>query len=100
MQKKKKKLKSDNAEHEFWSKNDLTDYLNDYEILDAKEFSMDPNLSRQIKKQAQKKHLVAIRLDDTLYSLAQQLAVKKSLGLSSLLRSWIAQGIRREIKTT
>lgn len=104
MKRKKKKqqfiprFKSEREEQEFWGSRDSTQFMHELKALPAGEIQLDQKLARKIRERARKKHLIAVRLDDQQYSLAQKIAFKKSLGLSTLIRTWIAQGIWQELK--
>lgn len=97
--KKLPKFKNEAEERRFWSLNDFADYAHEFEELPEGSVKLDPKLARKIRDRARKKHLVAIRLSDEEYAQAQKLALEKSFGLSTLIRSWIAQGIARELKS-
>jgi hypothetical protein len=97
MTKNKKKI-NQTKEEVFWMNNDFTDHLQDFEQLEDNALIVDPKLANTIRARARKKHLVAIRLDDEQYSLAQKLALKKDMGLSTLIRAWIKKGILAESK--
>lgn len=97
MKKKSKKIptfKSEEEEHAFWSKNSITDYPDEFENSNVE---IDQLLARKIRERSRKKHLIAIRLDDMEYSKSQKLALGKGVGLSTLIRSWISQGIARGV---
>lgn len=89
------KFKSEKEEHDFWSTHSITDYLDEFENSNIE---IDPKLAHKIRERHRKKHIIAIRLDDNEYSQSQKLALKKGFGLSALIRSWIAQGISRELR--
>lgn len=95
-QKKMPKFKNEKKEHEFWSQNSLTNHLHEFEYADVQ---VDPKLAYRIRERSRKKHIIAIRLDEEEYSQSQKLALKKGFGLSTLIRTWIAQGILRESNT-
>lgn len=99
MKKKIPVLKTDKEVDQFWSKHDFTDYEGEFEPV-PEGVQLDPKLARKIRERARKKHLIAIRLDEEQYSKAQRLALKKSLGLSSLIRMWISQSIRQELQSS
>ena len=99
MSKKIPPLKTEEEVDQFWSSHDLTDHLNELESV-PEGVKIDPKLARKIRRRSQKKHLIAIRLDDNQYSKAQRLAIQKSLGLSSLVRMWITEALRREAIST
>ena len=98
MKKKMSTLKKEGEIHEFWGKHDFTDHQDEFEPV-PEGVRLDPKLVRKIRDRVKKKHLIAIRLDEDQYSKAQKLALKKSLGLSSLVRMWISEALRREIRT-
>lgn len=94
MKKRMPVLQTDEEIDEFWSKHDFSDYVDEFKFVPER-MRLDPKLARKIRERAKKKHLIAIRLDEELYSKAQRLALKKRLGLSSLVRMWISEGLRR-----
>lgn len=97
MKRKKEKI-NDKKEHDYWEKNDFSDHISEFEPVNSEEFLLDPKKAKQIRERARKKHLIAIRLDDEQYSLAQKLALRKDMGLSTLIRMWIKKGIMAEMK--
>lgn len=98
MKRKLPTLKTEDEVDQFWAGQDFTDYVDEFQP--EKGVQLDPKLAKKIRDRAKKKHLIAVRLDDELYSKAQKLAFKKSLGLSSLVRMWINEGLRRALRTT
>ena len=49
------KFKSEAEEADFWSENDLTDYIHEFEELPPGTFTLDPELRRKIRERAHKK---------------------------------------------
>ena len=97
MKKKIPTLKTEEEVDEFWSRHDFADHLDEFETV-PEGVHLDQKLARKIRERARKKHLIAIRLDDEQFTKAQHLALRKSLGLSSLVRMWISEAIRREAR--
>lgn len=95
LKKKTVELAQEEDVHQFWGAHDFTDYLEDFEAI-PEHVTLSPELAKKIRVRSQKKHLVAIRLDEVQYSRVQKIALKKSLALSSLIRTWIAQAIQKE----
>lgn len=92
-------LKTDKEIDRFWSSHDFTDYEDEFEPVREKTV-LSPKLAKKIRERSRKKHLIAVRLDDEQYTYAQKLAFSKSLGLSTLIRTWIVEALRREMQPT
>jgi predicted DNA binding CopG/RHH family protein len=88
MKKKIPKFKSEDAEREFWSKADSTDYI-DWE--EAKKTIL-PNLKPSIKK-------ISLRLPELMIEELKLLANKRDIPYQSLMKIFLAERIQRELKS-
>ena len=88
MIKKIPKFKNENEEFEFWAKHDLMDYA---DISRGKRV-MFPNLKPSTSS-------VLIRLPEFLLSELKMLAHKKDIPYQSLMKVYLAEKVKEEIKT-
>ena len=77
---------SEQAEREFWSKHDATDFID----LSKAERTLMPNLKPTLKT-------VSIRLPESLLESIQVLANKRDVPYQSLMKMLLAEGIEREL---
>ena len=63
------------------------------------EFALDEELREQIKKGARRRRLknVSIKLDAAQIVALRRIATQKAMPYQTLIRSWLAEGIRREL---
>ena len=88
MKKKIPKFKSEDAEREFWSKADSTDYI-DWE--EAKKTIL-PNLKPSTKK-------ISLRLPELMIEELKLLANKRDIPYQSLMKIFLAERIQRELNS-
>jgi len=88
MKKKMPKFKSEDAEREFWSKADSTDYI-DWD--EAKETLL-PNLKPSTKK-------ISLRLPELMIEELKLLANKRDIPYQSLMKIYLAERIQRELNS-
>lgn len=73
------------------------------EIEDANaEFSLDEELRRQILRGARSRRLrnLTIKLDPVQIQALRKIATRRSVPYQTLIRQWLADGIRRELRLT
>ncbi len=85
-------FKSEREEAEFWDTHNSLDYIEDDEQVDI-EFA--PELVEQIRERAKTKR-VTLRLRVSQIEAAKEIARRKDIPYQTLIRSWIAEAIRRE----
>jgi len=75
--------------------------LGEIEDGDA-EFSLDEELRRQILRGARTRRLrnVTIKLDPVQIQALRKIATRRSIPYQTLIRQWLADGIRRELRLT
>ena len=63
------------------------------------EFALDEELRAQILKGARRRALrnVSIKLDTAQVAALKRIATQKAMPYQTLIRSWLAEGIRREL---
>ncbi|WP_035106688.1 CopG family antitoxin [Desulfovirgula thermocuniculi] len=88
------KFKSEREEAEFWDTHNTLDYLEGDEAVDIE---LDPALEAKIRERAKTKR-VTLRLRVSQIEAAKEIAKRKDIPYQTLLRSWIAEGIRRELE--
>lgn len=66
------------------------------------EFSLDEELRRQILRGARTRRLrnVTIKLDPVQLQALRKIATRRSIPYQTLIRQWLADGIRRELRLT
>lgn len=94
MKRKLSSLKTEREVHEFWSKHDLTDCLQDAEEVDEK-IQLDPGLAHSIRERTKKK-MIALRLEMWQLERTKAIASKRHIPYQHLLRFWISQGLKAE----
>jgi predicted DNA binding CopG/RHH family protein len=82
-------LKTRKEAREFWDTHDVTDYLEDLELVKGEIF-----LRPQAKQQ-----ILSIRMERRLIEVLKRLAAHKGLASSALVRSWIIERLREELKS-
>ncbi len=85
-------FKSEAEEAEFWDTHNSLDYLESDEPV---EIELDPELAAKIRERAQTKR-VTLRLRVSQIEAAKEIARKKDIPYQTLIRSWVAEAIRRE----
>lgn len=80
-------------------------YYDRHDILklietDSQEFSLDEELRRDIVegKRHRKLKNVSLRIDPALLNAARKIAATRAIPYQVLIREWLAQAIRRELK--
>ncbi len=82
------KFKTIEEERKFWDNHSVTDYLSDLKA--AKEIVFQrPPLRRNFQ----------IRLDDETVRKLKKLANKKGTDVSTIIREWIQQHLKKELKS-
>ena len=68
----------------------------------AVEFILEEELRRQILEGRRTRRLrnISIKLDPVQIQALKKIATKKSIPYQTLIRSWLADGIRRELRIT
>ncbi|MGB9793068.1 MAG: CopG family antitoxin [Thermacetogeniaceae bacterium] len=85
-------FRSEQEMAEFWDTHSVADYWDQFERDDV---DLDPDLSRQIAERSKTKR-VTLRLKVSQIEAAKEIAKRKDIPYQTLMRSWIAEGIKRE----
>ena len=85
-------FKSEAEEAEFWDTHNSLDYLESDEPV---EVELAPELAAKIRERSQTKR-VTLRLRVSQIKAAKEIARKKDIPYQMLIRSWVAEAIRRE----
>jgi predicted DNA binding CopG/RHH family protein len=88
MKKKIPKFKSEDAEREFWSKADSTEYID----WDNAKKTILPNLKPSTKK-------ISLRLPELMIEELKLLANKRDIPYQSLMKIFLAERIQRELNS-
>ena len=69
---------------------------------DVVEFALDQELRRQILRGARSRRLknVTVKLDPVQVQALRKIATQRSVPYQTLIRQWLAEGIRRELRLT
>ncbi|OIQ52936.1 hypothetical protein MOTE_25290 [Moorella thermoacetica] len=85
-------FKNEREEAEFWDVHNTLDYLESDEPV---EIELDPDLEAKIRER-QKTKRVTLRLRVSQIEAVKEIARRKDIPYQTLIRSWIAEAIRRE----
>jgi len=85
-------FKSEKEEAEFWDAHNSLDYIESDEPV---EMELAPELAAKIRERTQTKQ-VTLRLRVSQIEAAKEIARRKDIPYQTLIRSWIAEAIRRE----
>lgn len=85
-------FKSEKEEAEFWDTHNSLDYLESDEPV---RLELDPGLAAKIRERSKTKR-ITLRLRLSQIEDAKKIAREKDIPYQTLMRSWIAQGIKRE----
>lgn len=68
--------------------------------VDSVEFSLDEELRRQILKGLRARRLrnISVKLDPAQIQALRKIATMRSIPYQTLIRQWLAEGIRRELR--
>ena len=94
--KSKKKLphfKSETEEAEFWATHDSVDYWEMFEDMEES-LDVDPELLQTIDQRSKRKQLISLRLEKWQIRLARAVAARRGVPYHSVIRNWVAEGIR------
>jgi predicted DNA binding CopG/RHH family protein len=88
---------------EFATEEEAAEFFDSYSFAEAmekglfepEEVELDPGLAAKIREQAQTKR-VTLRLRVSQIEAAKEIARKKDIPYQTLIRSWVAEAIRRE----
>ena len=82
-------FKNEDQEREFWATHDVTDYFD----MEKAERAIFPNLKPSTKR-------ISIRLPETLIFRLKQIASTKDIPYQSLMKIFLAEKIKEELKPT
>ncbi len=96
--KKLPKFKSEEEEARFWNTHSPLDYPG--EFTEAKEpFEFAPSLLKKAAaRREERKRQLTLRMGQRQIDLAKVIAKYRGLGYQTLMRIWVIEGIRQEIK--
>ena len=89
-------FKSEEEEAEFWATHSPEDFADELEPVDI-EFTLSKKLRTKHAARRCKKQLT-IRLEQRQIDAARAIAAHKGIGYQTLLRMWIVEGIRNELR--
>lgn len=86
-------FKNEQEMAEFWDNHSVADY---WDQLEPEEVELAPELAAKATER-QKTKRITLRLRVSQIETAKEIARKKDIPYQTLMRSWIAQGIEREL---
>ena len=97
--KKMPKFKTEKEEARFWDTHSPLDYPS--EFTDVKEpFEFAPGLLKKAaQRREERKRSLTLRMGQRQIDLAKVIAQYRGLGYQTLMRIWVIEGIRQEMKT-
>jgi len=92
-------FKTEDEEARFWNTHSPVDYPG--EFVDVKEpFEFEPGLLKKAaQRREERKRTLTLRMGQRQIDIAKVIARYKGLGYQTLMRIWVIEGIRQEIKT-
>lgn len=87
-------FKNEQEMADFWDTHSVADY---WDQLEPDEIELAPELAAKIKERSKTKR-VTLRLRVSQIEAAKRIAKEKDIPYQTLLRSWIAEAIRRELE--
>lgn len=84
-------------EANFWDTHDTTEFWEDTEEVPQGEIAIDQEFRTRVLERAKEKELISLRLEKRQIRLAKQIALKRSIPYQTLIRSWVEEGIQREL---
>ena len=89
-------FKNEEEEAKFWATHSSADYWDEFEDVEEP-IELEPELKKRIMQNANKR-LLTLRLEPYQIDVAKKIARRKSIGYQTLMRMWISEGIKREVK--
>lgn len=91
--------KTEEEEGRFWDTHSPLDYPGEFvEVKESFEFT--PGLLKKIvERREERKRSLTLRMGQRQIELAKVIAKYRGLGYQTLMRIWVIEGIRQEIKT-
>lgn len=85
-------FKSREEEAEFWDTHSAADY---WDQLEPVQVEVDPELADRVAERRKTKR-ITLRLRECQLEAVKRIAAKKDIPYQTLIRSWVAEAIRRE----
>lgn len=86
-------FKSEQEVAEFWDTHSVADYWDQFEPV---EVELAPELAAKAAERSKTKR-ITLRLRVSQIEVAKEIARKKDIPYQTLMRSWITQGIKKEL---
>jgi predicted DNA binding CopG/RHH family protein len=86
--KKLPKFKNEKEEREFWAEHDFSDYVDQFEPVKLNLSKLKPSTKS-----------ITVRMPETLLAQLKKLANKRDIPYQSLLKIFLAERVKKEIKT-
>ena len=92
------RVRSKLSEAEWFDRHGILDEIVDGDV----EFALDEELRRQILRGERGRRLknVTVKLDPVQVIALRKIATKRAIPYQTLIREWLAEGIRRELRLT
>jgi len=85
-------FRNEREEAEFWDTHSLADY---WDELEPVQVEVDPELKKKMLE-GRKTKRITLRLREYQLEAVKKIAEKKDIPYQTLIRSWVAEAIRRE----
>jgi len=93
-------FKNEEEESEFWDAHSFLDFPNEVEEIEP--FSLSPDLREEILsgRRRRKMRRISLRLDPYHIELIKRIAKQKSVSHQTLMRMWLVERLREEIRSS
>lgn len=90
------KFKNEREEQKFWDKKGVLNFIGDAD----EDIGLETQLKQDILRGRRRRHLknISVKLDPVYVTVIKKLATQKSLSYQSLIRHWLSENIKRELK--
>lgn len=91
------KFKNEREEQKFWDEKGVLNFIQENDET----IGLESQLKQDILHGKRKRHLknISVKLDPVYVTVIKKIAVQKSLSYQSLIRYWLSENIKRELKT-
>lgn len=92
------KFKNEREEQKFWDKKGVLNFIQGTD----EDIGLESQLKQDILHGRRKRHLknISVKLDPVYITVIKRIATQKSLSYQSLIRHWLSENIKRELKVS
>ena len=90
------KFKNEREEQKFWDEKGVLNFIQEND----ENIGLESQLKQDILRGKRKRHLknISVKLDPVYITVIKKIATQKSLSYQSLIRHWLSENIKRELK--